>query len=103
MIGPGKADLLEFIRDTGSIAAAGRRLGMSYKRAWMLVEVLNGMFGSPVVVRVRGGPAHGGASLTPEGVRVLALYRRLADNAARAAAAEIAALEALRQDMSGQK
>ena len=47
MIGPGKADLLEGIRDTGSIAAAGRRMGMSYKRAWMLVGTLNGSFTDP--------------------------------------------------------
>ena len=54
-IGPGKADILEGIRETGSIAAAGRRLGMSYKRAWLLVETMNACFKSPLVEASRGG------------------------------------------------
>ena len=61
MLGPGKADLLEHIRDTGSIAAAGRRMDMSYKRAWMLVEEMNGAFRDPVVSSTRGGAKGGGA------------------------------------------
>ena len=56
-IGPGKADLLEGIRDTGSIAAAGRRLGMSYKRAWLLVETMNRCFSRPMVEALKGGKA----------------------------------------------
>ena len=64
MIGPGKADLLEGIRDTGSIAAACRRMGMSYKRAWMLVETMNAGCRAPLVASARGGAAHGGATLT---------------------------------------
>src|ERR1044071_7503864 len=67
MLGPGKADLLEGIRETGSIAAAGRRMGMSYKRAWTLVDPLNHAFREPLVVSVAGGRAGGGASLTPAG------------------------------------
>ena len=55
MIGPGKAELLERIAATGSIAAAGREMGMSYKRAWQLVEVLNAMFREPLVHSSRGG------------------------------------------------
>ena len=60
MIGPGKADLLERIRETGSISAAGRAMGMSYKRAWMLVETLNALFRDPLVESIRGG-VQGGA------------------------------------------
>jgi molybdate transport system regulatory protein len=76
-IGPGKADLLEGIRETGSIAAAGRRMGMSYKRAWLLVESMNACFRKPLVETSRGGRARGGATLTPDGERVLACYRRM--------------------------
>ncbi|WP_284163405.1 LysR family transcriptional regulator [Frigidibacter sp. SD6-1] len=102
-IGPGKADLLEGIAATGSISAAGRRMGMSYKRAWGLVEVLNAMFDAPLVAASRGGAERGGAALTARGAEVLALYRR-AEAASRAAsAAEIGGLAALRRDMSDEK
>ncbi|MCU0984055.1 MAG: LysR family transcriptional regulator [Acetobacteraceae bacterium] len=90
--GPGKADLLQGIAETGSIAAAGRRLGMSYKRAWSLVETLNGMFRDPLVSATKGGAAGGGASLTPAGEMVLARYRAIQARAAEAAAADLAAL-----------
>jgi molybdate transport system regulatory protein len=63
-IGPGKADILEGIKETGSIAAAGRRMGMSYKRAWLLVETMNRCFNQPLVETSRGGSAKGGAVLT---------------------------------------
>jgi molybdate transport system regulatory protein len=76
-LGPGKADLLEGIRDTGSIAAAGRRMRMSYKRAWQLVDELNGFFDVPLVAASKGGPGGGGASLTKSGADVLARYRRM--------------------------
>ena len=75
MLGPGKADLLERIRDTGSISAAGRGMAMSYKRAWMLVEEMNAAFREPLVDSARGGPGGGGARLTSAGGQVLALYR----------------------------
>jgi molybdate transport system regulatory protein len=75
MIGPGKADLLDRIAVTGSIAAAARQMGMSYKRAWMLIETLNAMFDQPVVTSMRGGPGKGGAVLTERGQAVLAEYR----------------------------
>lgn len=94
-IGPGKADLLQGIAETGSIAAAARRLGMSYKRAWLLVETLNGCFRAPLVVAARGGPGAGGARLTGEGETVLASYRalqRAAEAAARPHARAIARL-----------
>ena len=75
--GPGKADLLEGIRDTGSISAAGRRMRMSYKRAWQLVDELNRLFDAPLVEAVKGGPGGGGAGLTKLGANVLARYRRM--------------------------
>jgi molybdate transport system regulatory protein len=98
MIGPGKADLLEAIRDTGSIAEAGRRLGMSYKRAWTLVETLNATFAAPLVESRRGGAGVGGAALTEAGETALSQYRRLEAKASRAVAAEVAALRRLRTD-----
>lgn len=75
--GPGKADLLAAIAEAGSIAAAGRRLGMSYKRAWSLVEALNVMFRGPLVDAAKGGAHGGGAMLTPLGADILAAYRAL--------------------------
>lgn len=95
MLGPGKAELLERIRDTGSISAAGRQMEMSYKRAWMLVEEMNGAFLVPLVESVRGGSGGGGARLTLTGEEVLRLYRAVEDQALAAAAPEIAAIEVL--------
>ncbi len=92
-IGPGKADLLQGIAETGSIAAAGRRLGMSYKRAWSLVETLHGMFREPLVAATKGGAAGGGALLTAAGEMVLARYRAIQAGAAQAAAGELAVLQ----------
>lgn len=92
--GPGKADLLEGIAATGSIAAAGRRMGMSYKRAWMLVEAMNAGFATPLVETHRGGTAHGGATLSPLGADLLAAFRRLEAKAAAATEAEAAAIRA---------
>lgn len=95
LLGPGKADLLEGIRDTGSIAAAGRRMQMSYKRAWQLVGTLNACFSEPVVSATRGGAAGGGAQLTRTGHAVLASYRRMQKLTEKAVAQEIAGLERL--------
>ena len=92
-MGPGKAELLDGIAATGSIAAAGRRMGMSYKRAWLLVEAMNTMFAAPLVDAAKGGAGGGGASLTPLGARMLAAYRAL-EAAAADRGAE--ALEAMR-------
>lgn len=94
-LGPGKADLLEGIAATGSIAAAGRRMGMSYKRAWMLVEQLNAMFAEPLVESSRGGASGGGARLTEGGEAVLDLYRAMEAKARAAGSQEIAGLRAL--------
>ena len=93
--GPGKADLLEHIRESGSIAAAGRRLGMSYTRAWHLVEAMNREFRAPLVEPSKGGAARGGAVLTPLGAEVLSRYRRLDAAAQRAVARDLAALRRL--------
>lgn len=83
-IGPGKADLLEQIARTGSISAAARAMGMSFRRAWTLVQIMNSAFRNPVVVCDTGGVRGGGARLTANGRRILADYR----------AAEQAALQA---------
>ena len=95
MLGPGKAELLEHIDRTGSIAAAGREMGMSYKRAWQLIRALNAMFQTPVVTSLRGGAGGGGAVLTPMGRDVLRLYRGFETEAARAGASQLDAFRAL--------
>ncbi len=85
-LGPGKAQLLQGIKETGSIAAAGRRMSMSYKRAWYLVEAMNGHFPEPMVEATKGGKSGGGANLTPLGETVLSAYREMEELAARAIA-----------------
>ena len=100
MLGPGKVDLLDAIAATGSIAAAARGMGMSYKRAWSLVDEMNAAFKAPLVLTARGGAAGGGAQLSPAGVQVLALYRQLMARIATAGADEIAALQDMLGDMS---
>lgn len=100
-LGPGKADLLEGIDATGSIAAAGRRMGMSYKRAWTLVEIMNGDFGTALVSTTKGGKSHGGAALTPTGREVLTLYRRMETRAARIAEDDLTALRQIRAAGAG--
>jgi molybdate transport system regulatory protein len=90
--GPGKAELLEHIRDSGSIAAAGRQMKMSYTRAWGLVEAMNRDFAAPLVRSAKGGAERGGAALTPLGLEVLQRYRRVQANSMRAAAADLRAL-----------
>jgi molybdate transport system regulatory protein len=95
MLGPGKADLLERIRDTGSISAAGRAMEMSYKRAWMLVEEMNAAFRSPLVASSRGGRGVGGAHLTEAGLEVLRRYRSIETAAAAATASDVGAIETM--------
>ena len=94
-LGPGKADMLEQIRATGSISAAGRLMGMSYTRAWMMVESMNRCFRRPLVETAKGGARGGGAQLTPAGEEVLAQYRRMEAKAAKAIDAELRALQRL--------
>ena len=76
-IGPGKADLLEAIEAEGSITRAARRMGMSYRRAWLLVEAMNACFRAPLVETARGGRRGGGARLTALGRDALARYRAM--------------------------
>jgi len=75
--GPGKADLLDAIRTTGSISAAGKKMGMSYRRAWLLVDAMNRCFKEPLVATVKGGVKGGGTQLTESGEKVLEQYRAL--------------------------
>ena len=84
-VGPGKVQLLEMIAEHGSISAAGRALGMSYRRAWMLVEAMNTGFGRPVVETQAGGKAGGGAKLSAFGADVVAHYRAIERAAEKAA------------------
>ena len=76
-IGPGKAELLEAIAATGSISASAKRLGMSYRRAWLLVDTMNRCFREPVVASATGGSGGGGAVVTPFGHAVLEHFRRM--------------------------
>ena len=76
-LGPGKIALLESIVETGSISAAGRRMEMSYRRAWLLADAVNRMFDEPVVVSAVGGSHGGGAQVTEFGRRLVAAYRAL--------------------------
>ena len=94
-LGPGKAALLEAIQETGSISAAGRKLGMSYRKAWLLVDQMNGCFAQPVVVSTKGGARGGGAAVTPFGLDVLIWYRDMEANAWRAIQPGIKHLSAL--------
>ncbi len=82
-IGPGKIALLEAIRDTGSISAAARKLRMSYRRAWMLVDDLNRRLSSAVVEAAPGGRSGGGTTLSPTGHKLVALYRDIERKALR--------------------
>ena len=92
-LGAGKIALLESIDKTGSISAAGRAQGMSYRRAWLLVDDLNQLFALPLVAAHHGGVNGGGAALTDEGRRVVGLYRGAEAKMRSAAGAEIDAIE----------
>ena len=76
-VGPGKIELLEHIRETGSLSQAGREIGMSYRRAWLLLDSLNSGFREPVVATSVGGKAGGGAQLTELGEALVSAYRSL--------------------------
>jgi molybdate transport system regulatory protein len=89
-IGPGKADLLEAIAETGSISAAAKRMGMSYRRAWLLVDTMNRCFRTLLVIAAKGGRRGGGARVTPEGLDILRRYRAM----------ESRAMTAIRSDLS---
>lgn len=87
-MGPGKADLLAAIADTGSISGAGRALGMSYRRTWMLADTMNRCWKTPLVETAAGGTQGGGARLTDLGRAVLDQYRALERRMADAAQGE---------------
>jgi len=94
-IGPGKAELLEAIAATGSISASAKRLGMSYRRAWLLVDTMNRCFREPLVASATGGAGGGGASVTTFGRRVLGHYRTMLVRVDRALDPELAAFTRL--------
>jgi molybdate transport system regulatory protein len=101
-VGPGRADLMELIAETGSISEAAKRMGMSYKRAWSLVQALNDGFGAPLIETARGGKDQG-ASLTPAGREVLERYRGMQAATRHVIARDVDALLAMQTDISGRK
>jgi molybdate transport system regulatory protein len=92
-LGPGKVRLLELINEHGSISAAGRLMEMSYKRAWTLIDNLNGMFAEPLIVARVGGAGGGKAELTAAGHLVVQTYRAIEGHALAAAEAELQAFQ----------
>ena len=86
-MGPGKAELIERIAETGSISAAARDMGMSYRRAWQLVEALNADFREPVVATATGGARGGGARVTDFGLKAARRFREMEGRASSAIAA----------------
>jgi molybdate transport system regulatory protein len=102
-LGPGKIALLELIARHGSIAAAGKAMGMSYRRAWLLVDEINRIFRVPLVAKQMGGAGGGGARLTTAGNTVVARYRAIENAAALATRGERAALAALLSSRVGRR
>lgn len=92
-LGPGKVRLLELVAETGSISGAGRAMGMSYRRAWLLVDAMNHTFRLPVVLARGGGAGGGGAALTAFGTSVVESYRAMEREAQDALARRIGELE----------
>jgi molybdate transport system regulatory protein len=88
-IGPGKVALLEAIVDTGSITAAAKALGMSYRRAWLLIDSMNQMFKLPVVDAAKGGKHGGGTNVTSTGLKVIECYRRIEKDALKVGTVDI--------------
>ena len=94
-LGPGKVDLLEAIAETGSISAAARTMGMSYRRAWLLVDTMNRCFRGDLVTKATGGGGGGGTKVTPMGVDVLRRYRDMEAKAEASVRDEVAAFAEL--------
>jgi molybdate transport system regulatory protein len=94
-LGPGKARLLELIGETGSISGAAKALGMSYRRAWLLVDAMNRDFRAPLVETARGGGGGGGAQLSALGLEASLRYRAMEAKAATALKTELAAFAKL--------
>ena len=88
-MGPGKAELIARIGQTGSISAAARAMGMSYRRAWQLVEALNAAYREPVVTTAVGGTRGGGARVTAFGKQLVVLFRAMENKASAAIAADL--------------
>lgn len=88
-MGPGKADLLDAIAESGSISAAARKLGMSYRRAWVLVDTMNASFRSPLVETLTGGAQGGGAQVTELGRDVVRRYRQMEKKACASVSKEM--------------
>ena len=80
-LGPDKVRLLELIEKTGSISAAGRALGISYRPAWNVIDELNRIYDAPLVATQTGGPNGGGAQLTKIGTAIIRIYREMEKNA----------------------
>ena len=94
-LGPGKVALLEAVHEHGSISAAARSLGMSYRRAWLLIDELNRSLKSPATISEQGGQSGGGCALTPVGENIVRLYREVEAQAEAACVTQIAALTRL--------
>ncbi|KXS31316.1 MAG: ModE family transcriptional regulator [Candidatus Gallionella acididurans] len=88
-MGPGKAELLETIQECGSISKAAKKMGMSYRRAWELVNVMNQCFKYPLVITAQGGTHGGGAEVSELGIAVLQNYRKMEAKVARFAGKEL--------------
>jgi molybdate transport system regulatory protein len=93
-LGPGKIMLMELISKHGSISAAGKEMGMSYRRAWLLVDEINRIFREPLVEKQMGGSGGGGAKLSKLGREVVGRYRAIEGAAATASAVDMRALRA---------
>lgn len=102
-LGPGKAALLESIRDTGSISAAARAMGMSYKRAWLLLDSINQAFERPAVAAATGGHRGGGALLTELGRELLERFRRIEARAHAGIEDDLTALEGSARPVTGSR
>jgi molybdate transport system regulatory protein len=100
-LGPGKVRLLETIAKTGSITQAGKALGMSYRRAWLLTEDMNNCFRDAVIATQQGGADGGGATLTSFGQKLIERYRAIEDNAMNASREHLNDLEAALKKSSG--
>jgi molybdate transport system regulatory protein len=94
-LGPGKVRLLDCISETGSISAAARKMEMSYRRAWLLIEELNAMFGKPVVETSAGGYGGGGAKVTDFGKKVVGMFRDMERDAGAMVTARLIQLKRL--------
>jgi molybdate transport system regulatory protein len=93
VVGPGKIKLLELIDEHGSIAAAGRAMDMSYRRAWLLIDSMNRSFRKPLVQKQMGGNGGGGAALTAFGRQIVKHYRDMEQEASTAVARHLRALD----------